>query len=109
MKVKVYVPKVVDLPSEYLPTLGKHIADSLGVNTSEVAATRGHFIRQAVKDGLLPELEDLIGQDGRVDLVCDPGMEIPLEFENRTFTLSELIEALKDKGAWDGVLSMPEG
>jgi hypothetical protein len=40
-------------------------------------------------------LDELIGEDGTVDVVCDPGMEIPLELENRTLTLAELIEALQ--------------
>ena len=65
----------------------------------------GHLVRQAIQDGLLRELDELIGHDGTVDLVCDPGMEIPLELENRTLTLTELIEALQYKRSWSDVNS----
>ena len=75
--------------------MAQRAADSLGKAANKMSATRGHLIRQAVQDGLLPEMNDLIRQDGKVDLVCDPGMEIPLELENRTMTLSELSGALK--------------
>ena len=52
------------------------------------------------RTGCCREMDELIGQDGTVDLVCDPGMEIPLELENRTLTLSELLEALQYKRSW---------
>jgi hypothetical protein len=97
MQIKVYVPKIVEVPSEYLPALAKRAADCLGDRSHEVSATRGHLVRQAVQDGLLREFDPLIGQDGTVDLVCDPGTEIPLEFENRTLSLSELLNALQYK------------
>ncbi|GAB6165146.1 hypothetical protein JCM19992_11460 [Thermostilla marina] len=100
MQVKVYVPKVVEIPSEYLPALAKRAADSLGERAEEVSATRGHLVRQAVQDGLLRDLDYLIGEDGTVDLVCDPGMEIPLELDNKTLTLAELLEALQYKRSW---------
>jgi hypothetical protein len=100
MQVKVYVPKIIEIPSEFLPALAKRAADSLGEKAGDVSATRGHLVRQAVQDGLLRDLDELIGQDGTVDLVCDPGMEIPLELENRTLTLSELLEALQFKRSW---------
>jgi len=95
MQVKIYVPKVIEIPSEYLPALAKRAADSLADRATEISATRGHLVRQAVQDGLLRELDELIGEDGTVAVVCDPGMEIPLELENRTLTLAELIEALQ--------------
>lgn len=100
MQVKVYTPQLVEIASEYLPALAKRAADSLGERASEVSATRGHLVRQAVQDGLLREFDDLVGEDGTVDLVCDPGMEIPLELENRTLTLSELLETLHYKRSW---------
>jgi len=103
MQIKVYVPKIVEIPSEYLPALAKRAADSLGDRAQEVSATRGHLVRQAVQDGLLREFDDLIGEDGTVDVVCDPGMEIPLELENKTLTLSELLEALQYKRSWSDV------
>ena len=62
MQVKVYVPKIVEVPSEYLPALAKRAADSLGDRSHEVAATRGHLVRQAVQDGLLREFDDLVNQ-----------------------------------------------
>ncbi len=95
MQIKVYVPKVIEVPSEYLPALARRAADSLGERAQEVSATRGHLVRQAVQDGLLREFDSLIGDDGTVDLVCDPGMEIPLEVENRTLSLAELLDALQ--------------
>ena len=82
MQIKVYVPKVIEIPSEYLPALAKRAADSLGERSHDVSATRGHLVRQAVQDGLLREFDSLLGEDGTVDLVCDPGREIPLEFEH---------------------------
>ncbi len=95
MQIKVYVPKLIEIPSEYLPALAKRAADSLGSRAYEVSATRGHLVRQAVQDGLLREFDSLIGDNGMVDLVCDPGTEIPLEFEQRTLSLAELLDALQ--------------
>lgn len=103
MQVKVYVPKIIEVPSEYLPALAKRAADSLGDRAGEVSATRGHLVRQAVQDGLLREFDDLVGEDGTVDMVCDPGMEIPLELENKTLSLVELLEALQYKRTWGEV------
>lgn len=108
MQVKVYVPKVIEIPSEYLPALAKRAADSLGENADEVSATRGHLVRQAVQDGLLREFDGLIGEDGTVDLICDPGMEIPLELENKTLTFTELLEALQYKRSWKDVTTAAE-
>jgi hypothetical protein len=108
MQVKVYCPKYVEIPSEYLPALARRAADSLGERAGDVAATRGHLVRQAVQDGLLRELDNLVGEDGTVDLVCDPGTEIPLELENRTMTLSELLEALQFKRNWNDVKTVRE-
>jgi hypothetical protein len=95
MQIKVYIPKTIEIPSEYLPALAKRASDSLGDRSHEVSATRGHLVRQAVQDGLLRDFDPLIGDDGTVDLVCDPGTEIPLEFENRILSLSELLDALQ--------------
>ncbi len=103
MQVKVYVPKIIEVPSEYLPALAKRAADSLGDRANEVSATRGHLVRQAIQDGLLREFDDLVGEDGTVDMVCDPGMEIPLELENKTLSLTELLEALQYKRSWGEV------
>ena len=108
MQVKVYCPKLIEIPSEYLPALAKRAADSLGERAGEVSATRGHLVRQAIQDGLLREFDELIGDDGTVDLVCDPGMEIPLELENKTLTLVELLEALQYKRTWSDVTTSAE-
>ena len=108
MQVKIYCPKYVEIPSEYLPALAKRAADSLGERAGELPATRGHLVRQAVQDGLLRELDNLVGEDGTVDLVCDPGMEIPLELENKTLTLTELLSALQFKRAWGDVKNVRE-
>ncbi|MGL4943925.1 MAG: hypothetical protein ACRC46_12140 [Thermoguttaceae bacterium] len=108
MQVKVYVPKVIEVASEYLPALAKRAADGLGARAGEVSATRGHLVRQAVQDGLLREFDDLVGDDGTVDLVCDPGMEIPLELDNKTLTLTELLDALHYKRAWGEMRSQQD-
>ncbi len=108
MQVKVYIPQVIEVPSEYLPALAKRAADSLGERAGEVSATRGHLVRQAVQDGLLRDFDQLVGDDGTVDLVCDPGMEIPLELENKTLSLSELLEALQYKRSWSDVKTASE-
>jgi len=100
MQVKVYVPQIIEIPIEYLPALAKRAADSLGERAGEVSATRGHLVRQAVQDGLLRQFDELVGTDGTVDLVCDPGSEIPLELENQTLTLTELLDALQYKHSW---------
>ena len=73
-----------------------------------MSATRGHLVRQAVQDGLLREFDELVGDDGTVDLVCDPGMEIPLELENKTLSLAELLEALQYKRSWSEVKAPAE-
>jgi hypothetical protein len=108
MQVKVYIPKVIEVPSEYLPALAKRAADSLGERAAEVPATRGHLVRQAVQDGLLREFDSLVNDDGTVDIVCDPGMEIPLELENKTLSLAELLEALQYKRSWSDVKATSE-
>ncbi len=108
MEIKVYVPKLIEIPSEYLPALAKRAADSLGERSHEVPATRGHLVRQAVQDGLLREFDTLVGEDGTVDLVCDPGLEVPLEFESRTLTLAELLDALQQKREWTDVKAAAE-
>jgi len=108
MQVKVYVPKVIEIPSEYLPPLAKRASEALGERAGEVSATRGHLVRQAIQDGLLREFDELVAEDGTVDLVCDPGMEIPLELENKTLSLSELLEALQYKRSWAEVKTSAE-
>ena len=108
MQVKIYVPKLIEVPSEYLPALAKRAADGLGDKANEVSATRGHLVRQAVQDGLLRELDDLMSEDGTVDLVCDPGIEMPVEVENKTLSLSELLEVLEYKRSWSEVKTPAE-
>jgi hypothetical protein len=101
MQVKVYVPRVIEIPSEYLPALAKRASDKMGERSKEVCATRGHLVRQAVRDGLLREFDELMDENGAVDIVCDPSSEIPLELENKTLTLVELLEALQYKRTWN--------
>ncbi len=100
MQVKVYCPKMVEIPSEYLPALAKRAAESLGDRATEVTATRGHLVRQAVQDGLLRELDEYVCEDGTVDLVCDPAMEVPLELDSRTLSLAQMLEVLHRKPTW---------
>ena len=107
MQVKIYIPHLVEIASEYVPALAKRAADSLGDKAGEIPATRGHLVRQAVKDGLIREFDHLIAEDGTVDIVCDPGMEIPLELDGQTLTLYELLEALQCRQNWGN--EMAEG
>ena len=100
MQVKIYTPHLVEIASEYIPALAKRAADSLGEKADEIPATRGHLVRQAVKDGLIREFDHLIANDGTVDIVCDPGAEIPLELNGQTLTLRELLEALQHRQDW---------
>mgnify|MGYP000896512968 CR=1 FL=1 len=100
MQVKVYCPKMVEIPSEYLPALAKRASESLGDQAGEVTATRGHLVRQAVQDGLLRDLDYTVCEDGTVDLVCDPAMETPLELDNKTLSLAQLLEVLHHKRPW---------
>ena len=95
MQVKIYTPHLVEVASEYIPALAKRAGDSLGEKADEIPATRGHLVRQAIKDGLVREFDHLIAEDGMVDIVCDPGAEIPLELDGQTLTLRELLEALQ--------------
>jgi len=101
MQVKIYTPHVVEIASEYIPALAKRAADSLGARANEIPATRGHLVRQAVKDGLIRDFDHLIAEDGTVDMVCDPGAEIPLELDDQTLTLHELLEALQSRQNWE--------
>jgi hypothetical protein len=103
MQVKVYTPHVVEIAGEYIPALAKRATDSLGTRANELSATRGHLVRQAVKDGLIRDFDHLISEDGTVDMVCDPGAEIPLELDGRTLTLHELLEALQCRQNWGGM------
>ena len=100
MQIKVYVPKIVDIPAEYLAPLAQRATDALGKKAGEVFATRGHLIRQAARDGLLREFDENILPDGTVDLYCDPCQETPLEIENKTVSLSDLVQALHFKRPW---------
>jgi hypothetical protein len=100
MQVKVYCPRMVEIPSEFLPALAKRAAESLGERAKEITATRGHLVRQAVQDGLLRELDYAICDDGTVDLVCDPATETALELDSRTLSLAELLAVLHRKRPW---------
>ncbi len=94
MQVKVYVPQIVEIPSEYLAALAQRACICVGDQASEQLATRGDLVRQAARDGLLRELEHLCEEDGTIDLVCDPGGELPLDIEGQTPTLAELANSL---------------
>jgi hypothetical protein len=102
MQLKIYVPRTIEIPTEYLPALAKRALDALGETGGETQATRGHLVRQAVNDGLLRDLDGLRIDDSAVDLFCDPQGEAPLEIDNRSLTLPELIEALQAPRAASG-------
>lgn len=94
MQLKIYVPRTIEIPTEYLPALAKRALDSLGDGGVDAQATRGLLVRQAVIDGLLRDLDGLRLDDSTVDLFCDPQGEAPLEIDNRSLTLPELIDSL---------------
>lgn len=98
MQLKIYVPRTIDIPNAYLSALAQRAFDGLGDAGQDVSATRGHLVRQAIRDGLLRELDELMNEEGEVDLFCDPGSEIPLEIDSRAVTLAELISALSSHG-----------
>jgi hypothetical protein len=97
MQIKMYVPTNVEIPSEYMVPLAQRARDSIGDGANTTPATRGHLVRQAIRDGLLRGMDNLIGDDGTVDVVCDPHDEVPLELENRIVTLNELLSAMVNK------------
>src|SRR5690606_14849787 len=92
--LKIYVPRTIEIPTEYLPALAKRALDALGEGGVDAQATRGHLVRQAVLDGLLRELDSLRLDDSTVDIYCDPQGEAPLEIDNRSLTMTELIDSL---------------
>ncbi len=94
MQVKIYVPRTIDIPNAYLAGLAQRALEGLGDDGQDVSATRGHLVRQAIRDGLLREFDELLSGEGDVDLFCDPKSEIPLEIDSRTLTLGELIGSL---------------
>ncbi len=94
MQVKIYVPKTVEIPSEYLTGLAQRAFDSLGGGKRDVTATRGQLVRQAVADGLLRELDSLTTADGHVDIYSDPSAEAALEIDGKPVTLKQLLDAL---------------
>ena len=94
MQLKIYVPRTIEIPTEYLPALAKRALDALGEGGVDAQATRGHLVRQAVLDGLLRELDSLRLDDSTVDIYCDPQGEAPLEIDNRSLTMTELIDSL---------------
>ena len=95
MQVKVYVPTVIEIPDAYVPALARRASETIGGRAGDISATRGHLVRQAVQDGLLRQFDDLVSEDGSVDLVCDPATEAPLELKNKKLSLTELAEALQ--------------
>src|SRR5262245_43267332 len=97
MEIKMYVPKTAEIPSEYLAPLAQRARDSLGDSATTTPATRGHLVRQAIRDGLLRGMDDLIREDGSVDIVCDPHHEMPLEVENRPLSLTDLVSAMANR------------
>lgn len=109
MQVKVYVPQMVEIPSEYLSPLAKRAFESLSADERDTPATRGHLVRQAVRDGLLRQFDELMADDGFVDVYCDPRAEIPLEIDSRTFTLAELQETLHNQRQALGAKSGDKG
>ncbi len=94
MQLKIYVPRTIEIPTEYLPALAKRALDAMGEAGVDAQASRGALVRQAVMDGLLRELDVLRLDETTVDLYCDPQGEAPLEIDNRSLTMNELIDSL---------------
>ncbi len=92
-----YVPTTAEIPREYLAPLAQRARDAIGDAARTTHATRGHLIRQAVLDGLLRGYDHLIGDDGSVDIVCDPHHEMALEIDDRQLTLNDLLAAMTSK------------
>ncbi len=99
MQVKIYVPQTIEIPSEYVPALAQRALENPIHGGGEMPATRGHLVRQAVLDGLLRQFDSLVEGNDVVDLFCDPSAEMPLEIENRTLTLKELLDCLQNRPA----------
>lgn len=97
MQIKVFVPREIEIPNEYVVPLVQRAMESLGDAGKTTLATRGHLVRQAVMDGLLRDLDHLIRPEGNIELYCDPQGEIALEIDNHAVTLSELLVALQNK------------
>lgn len=102
MQLKIYVPRTIEIPTEYLPALAKRALDAMGEGGVDAQATRGALVRQAVMDGLLRELDVLRLDETTVDLYCDPQGEAPLEIDNRSLTMTELIDSLSAPKATTG-------
>jgi hypothetical protein len=100
MQIKVYVPTVVEIADAYVPALAQRASETMGEKAGKTSATRGHLVRQAVQDGLLRQFDDLVCEDGTVDLVCDPGTEVPLELQNKTLSLNALMDTLQHHREW---------
>jgi len=97
MHLKVYIPKNVEIPSEYLVAITERANNAIGETAKATPATRGHLVRQAIRDGLLREFDELIDSDGKVDIYCDPSSELPLEIDSRTVTLGELLSTMHSR------------
>ncbi len=109
MEVKVYVPQLVEIPSEYLPALVQRAYSQLGDAGKSQPATRGQLVRQAIRDGLVRQFDSLKGDDGSVDLFCEPNSEESLEIKGRTLTFAELYDGLQaQKPAWEDKLDSVE-
>ena len=65
MQIKMYVPTNVEIPSEYMVPLAQRARDSIGDGANTTPATRGHLVRQAIRDGLLRGMDNLIGETAR--------------------------------------------
>lgn len=95
MEFKVYVPQTVTIHDEYVAALAQRAMKHFGESGDLQSATRGHLIRQAVRDGLIRQFDEMIQEDGSVDLFCDPSAESPLELTSGVATLGQLFEALQ--------------
>ena len=108
MEIKMYVPKIAEIPSEYLAPLAQRARDSLGDAASTTPATRGHLVRQAIKDGLLRGMDHLIREDGSIDssgpfYSIQGGIALVGSSEDRatvTWELREETLATADQALW---------
>lgn len=97
MQIKIYIPAWVELADEAIPPLVRRVVQQAAEDAATLPATRGQLVRQAVLDGLASDLSHLILPDGGVDILVDPGGELPLVTAGKTISLAELAAMVADE------------
>ena len=97
MEIKMYVPKIAEIPSEYLAPLAQRAATAWATPRAPRRQRAVTWCARPSKTACLRGMDNLIREDGSVDIVCDPHHEMPLEVENRPLSLTELLSAMANK------------